>query len=728
MSAHQYAMAFTIAGQLASSFRSSFQNAQQLMSGASRKMAELNRQAANVSGMMRQKQAVAQAAQAHAQAKQKMQELVAAAQRTGQAVDRDSKEFKQCEAAIKSTGAALDKVRASMQKFGQGSGLSGQSMGALKGQQGQIKAQVAAQAAMMDGREKYEQNTAHLAAVGMYAAEGFRSVIDTGMQFESSMARVGAVSQASSEDLQKLHDQARELGRTTVWSASEAADGMQYLSMAGFKTEQTLAAMPGMLDLASAGAIDLGRAADIASNILTGFKLEADKMGMAGDILTQTFTTSNTTLESLGETMKYVAPVASNLGVSLQQAAGMAGILGNAGIQGSDAGTGLRAVLLRLAKPTSQGAKALKALGVQTLDASGNMRPAGDVLKEIGTAMQKLPTGKAAQLAKALYGENAISSGMVLQAAAASGELEKYTGTLNNQGAAANVAAKQNDTAAGKVKAFKSAMEAFKINAFEALLPVVNGLTTVLTYVVNAFNELDEVCPGISIVIYTVLGAVAALTIAVPICTMVSGAFAAVMGLCSSVGLTFAGVMAILTSPIMLVVAAFAAVAAACYLVYTRWDDVIAFLQGTFVPAWQTAWETVKKVFASVYDWIAEKLENIITMAKNIGKAISNISFGGGGGSGGGSGVPHMADGGIVSKPTLALIGEGRESEAVIPLSKLADMQRGGGISVSFAPVIQMQGGGDAYDQVRRGLADGAENLKRQLEQLQSQQRRLGYA
>ena len=132
----------------------------------------------------------------------------------------------------------------------------------------------------------------------------------------SQWRRLALVSRASDSELKALTATARNLGATTNWSASDAADGMQYLAMAGFSANQTISAMPGMLSLASAGAIDLGSAADIASNILTGFNMKADEMGQLGDVLTNTFTTSNTNLQMLGETMKYVAPVAAATGVT----------------------------------------------------------------------------------------------------------------------------------------------------------------------------------------------------------------------------------------------------------------------------------------------------------------------------------------------------------------------------------------------------------------------------
>lgn len=233
-----------------------------------------------------------------------------------------------------------------------------------------------------------------IAALAGSLAASLRPAID----FERAMAEVAAVARADDEELARLTETARELGATTPWAASEAAAGMKFLAMAGFEASETIDAMPGMLQLASAGAIDLARASDIASNILTGFGMQAGEMGYLGDVLTNTFTSSNTDLGMLGETMKYVAPNAQALGVSLEQTAAMAGKLGDAGIQGSQAGTALRAMMLRLAALPKPAADAMAELGIRTVDASGNLRDMPTILAEVHEALQKLGTGEQAKL------------------------------------------------------------------------------------------------------------------------------------------------------------------------------------------------------------------------------------------------------------------------------------------------------------------------------------------
>src|SRR5690606_33363463 len=207
--------------------------------------------------------------------------------------------------------------------------------------------------------------------------------VRTAADFEQAMSRVGALVRATDEELAILSRTARDLGASTVFSASQAAEGMSYLAMAGFSVQEIVEAMPGLLNTAAAAQSGLGVTADIVSNILSGFQLEARETGRIADVLTATFTSSNTTLESLGDTMSYVAPVAASLGISLEEVAAMTGRLGDVGIQGQRAGTALRAIFTRLASPTGEAARLIQDLGIQMTDSSGNMLPMIDIIRQI---------------------------------------------------------------------------------------------------------------------------------------------------------------------------------------------------------------------------------------------------------------------------------------------------------------------------------------------------------
>lgn len=315
------------------------------------------------------------------------------------------------------------------------------------------------------------------------------------IEFEAAMAKVGAVSRASDDDLATLTDTARMLGRETPWSASQAAEGMQYLAMAGFDVNEVVAAMPGMLALASAGATDLGSTADIASNILTGFGMKANEMGHVGDVLVNTFTSSNTTVGMLGETMKYVAPAAASLGVDLETAAAMAGKLGDAGIQGSEAGTALRGMLTRLAAPSKEASDALKKLKVSVSDANGDMRAVPDILADIDEAMRGYGGAARAELIKTLFETEAMSAATILLGQAGSGSLQSYAESLKETGSAARVAAQMNATTAGAIKTLQSRAEALSIALGTLLLPMIVDLTDALIPMFDKLTAWGEANP-----------------------------------------------------------------------------------------------------------------------------------------------------------------------------------------------------------------------------------------
>ncbi|MDR3323082.1 MAG: phage tail tape measure protein [Zoogloeaceae bacterium] len=294
--------------------------------------------------------------------------------------------------------------------------------------------------------------------------------ITVAIEFEASMSKVQSLTRLDkdSEEMKALAKQARELGASTSFTASEAAQAQGFLAMAGFKAEGIIKTMPHMLDLAKAGDMDLQRTADIASNIQTAFKV--DDMQRVSDVLTMTFTTSNTNLEQLSEAMKYAAPAAQGLKISLEETAAMTGLLGNVGIQGSMAGTTLRNTFLNLSSPTSKAGAALKGLGVQTKDAQGNLRSMPELLYEISQAMEKqnMGTGDRAGVISSIFGTRA-TPGMIEMMTQAGGEgLKKYIQIVeNSKGAAAATHKIMADNLQGDLKTLTSAWEELSISFVE---------------------------------------------------------------------------------------------------------------------------------------------------------------------------------------------------------------------------------------------------------------------
>src|SRR5690606_17188308 len=217
------------------------------------------------------------------------------------------------------------------------------------------------------------------------AAVGLASIKTAG-DFEASMNRVKAVTGATGKDFDALVEQAKQLGKTTQFSASEAADAMGFLAMAGFKVDEIMTALPGVLNLAAAGQLDLAEAADIASNILSGYGLEVAEINRLNDVLAKTFTSANVDMRMLGESFKYVGPVAASAGLQFEEVAAAVGLLGNAGIQGSEAGTALRGSIARLLKPTAEVSDTLKRLGVNVVDSRGELPPLVDINRQLEQA------------------------------------------------------------------------------------------------------------------------------------------------------------------------------------------------------------------------------------------------------------------------------------------------------------------------------------------------------
>ncbi|MGE7271350.1 phage tail tape measure protein [Brevibacillus panacihumi] len=324
-------------------------------------------------------------------------------------------------------------------------------------------------------------------ALGAAGAGIAMDAFKTAADFESSMSRVGALSGATRAEMALLTEEAKRLGAETVFSASEAAEGMSFLAMAGYRTNDIIAAMPGLLDTAAAGQTELGETADIVSNILSGFGIEASKTGHVADVLTKAFTSSNTDLRKLGYTMKYVAPVAKSLSFSLEETAAAAGLLGNAGIQGEMAGTSLRMGLLRLANPPKEAAKALAKLNVEVTK-NGKMKDLATIIEDMSAGMAKLSEADRASFVAEVVGTEAASSFLTLIDAGPE-KLREFTRELErSNGAAKQIAARQLDNFNGSVRLLESALESLKINAVGPLLPTFQKITLMLASMAEQYG------------------------------------------------------------------------------------------------------------------------------------------------------------------------------------------------------------------------------------------------
>ncbi|MDS7900156.1 phage tail tape measure protein, partial [Klebsiella michiganensis] len=373
--------------------------------------------------------------------------------------------------------------------------------------------------------EKAKETGARLRGGGTMAIAGAAAAGYTGgrflapaVGFDEEMSRVQALTRLDKGDSQlaALRAQAKKLGAETAFTTRDAASGQAFLAMAGFTPQSIQAALPGVLNMALAGGMDLGESADIGSNILSQFTLPAGEMDRVSDVLTAAFTRTNTDLRSLGDTMKYAGPVASKLGISLEEAAGMAGILANNGLRGSDAGTAMRSSLARLASPTAGAAKALKQLGVSVSDASGKMRPVETILLDLYKATKKYGQVDQVGFFKDIAGEEAFVGLQTLVAGAGSGELQKLIDALKAaSGEASAVAKKMADNLGGDLKNLDSAWEGFRIQVEETADRPLRKLTQNLSDIITAASEWVKANPRLAQTLLLVVGGALALTVAI---------------------------------------------------------------------------------------------------------------------------------------------------------------------------------------------------------------------
>ncbi|WP_254704137.1 phage tail tape measure protein [Bacillus thuringiensis] len=329
------------------------------------------------------------------------------------------------------------------------------------------------------------------AAVGTAVVAAIGASVGAAANFEQSMARVKAISNATDSEFAALSKTAKDLGASTQFSASQAAEGLSFLSMAGFSAKDSIGALPSVLNLAAAGQMDLGRSADIVSNIMTGFGVSAEDTGHAVDVLTKTMTSANTDLPMLGDAMKYVAPVASSLGISMEDTATAVAKMSDAGIQGSMAGTALRAALLQLNSPTGAAQKEMEKLGLNVKDASGNMLPLPQIIGRVNEKMQGMTDSQKTAAAAHLVGTEAASGFVALLKVGEQGLADYSKGLENSAGTAERVAKIQQDTLKGAWDELTSAAEGLGISLGESLLPAFKSLVQGASGFVNILAELD---------------------------------------------------------------------------------------------------------------------------------------------------------------------------------------------------------------------------------------------
>ena len=315
------------------------------------------------------------------------------------------------------------------------------------------------------------------------------AVLDIGMNFESGMSKVQAISGASGEDLAALTDKAKEMGAKTKFSATESAEAMQYMAMAGWKTGDMLNGIEGIMNLAAASGEDLATTSDIVTDALTAFGLSAQDSTHFADVLAQASSNANTNVGMMGETFKYVAPVAGAMGYSAEDVATAIGLMANSGIKASQAGTSLRTILTRMAKPTKEVQTAMDQLGVSVIDSDGNMKSLHEIMDDLRSGFSGLSEAEKVNMAATL-GEADGMSGLLAIVNASDGDYQKLTDSINNcSGAAANMAETMQDNLEGQLTILGSTAESLALEIYES---VKGPLTDMTKLGIDAVSNLTE--------------------------------------------------------------------------------------------------------------------------------------------------------------------------------------------------------------------------------------------
>ncbi|GGN66732.1 phage tail tape measure protein [Oceanobacillus indicireducens] len=409
------------------------------------------------------------------------------------------------------------------------------------------------------GKEMSLKVTAPLMAVGGVAAK-------IGMDFKAGLSEVQALSGATGEELARLEERSRELGATTKFSAKEVTDGFKYMALAGWDVQQSLDGIDGVLNLAAASGEDLGRVSDILTDSISAFGDEAKDAGRYADVLAAASSNANTDVAGLGESFKMVAPVAGALGYSLEDTAVALGLMANAGVKGSSAGTALRSALTNLVKPTAAMEKEMKKLGINIKDSNGEMKPLDVLLGDLRESFGKLSEDQKASSAATIFGKEAMA-GMLAVINAGEGDFDKLTKAIaNSEGVAEEMADTMQNNLQGKLINLKSALEELAIKLFDALEPA-------LTAIIDATQKLVDWLNGLSKETQLVIVAIGAFAAAIGPLLLVLGPLLTMLGGLMTVLPTIAPVLLGLAGPIGIVVGGLTALGAAFALTRTKADE-----------------------------------------------------------------------------------------------------------------------------------------------------------
>ena len=463
------------------------------------------------------------------------------------------------------------------------------------------------------------------------------AAVKTAADFDSAMSKVAAVSGATGSEFDALRDKAREMGSKTKFSASEAAEAMNYMAMAGWKTEDMLGGIEGVMNLAAASGEDLATTSDIVTDALTAFGLTAQDSGHFADVLAAASSNANTNVSMMGETFKYAAPIAGALGFSVEDTAEAIGLMANAGIKGSQAGTSLRTIMTNLSGDVKICGANIGEVTVATTNADGSMRDLSDILADCRVAFAGLSESEQAAAAESLVGKNAMSGFLALMNAG-EGDINKLSSAIANcDGTAANMADTMNNNLEGQLTILKSQLQELAISSGEMLMPAIRQIVGWIQSFVDKLNSMDEGTRKVIITVALVAAAIGPVLIVVGKVISAIGTIMTIVpklaGVINAAKGVFAAFNAVCAAnPYVLIIAAIVALVAAFIYLWNNCEEFRQF----WIDLWEgikeiavTVWEALKAFFTAAWEAIKSTAETIWNGIKNffqgLWEGIKNI-------------------------------------------------------------------------------------------------------
>ncbi len=657
MAGKQFELLFQLKATLGPNFSQSFKNASKTMAALQSDLRNADSKLKDVSAYQKQQQAVAKSKEKVSELQAEHERLTKEIEESGQATPKLTRQLEANEKAMQKAKDATQREEERLNQLGntlREAGVNTNNLGQnteelrkkyerLEQTQKKVQEITEKQAA---NKQAIQQTKSQLTGlVGTVAALGtaiYAGPVKKAAEFEEQMSTVKSISNASAEDMEKLSKKAKEMGATTAFTATEAGEAMEYMAMAGWKTEDMLGGIEGIMNLASASGEELGSVSDIVTDALTAFGLSADEAGHFSDVLAQASSNANTNVSMMGSTFQKVAPVAGALGYSVEDMSLGIGLMANASIKADVAGTSLKTALANMAKPTKQQATYMNKYRISLTQADGTMKTFGEVVENLRSSLGGLGEQEQIAAATAIFGKESFA-GMLAIVNASEQDFNKLTDAVYNcDGAAKRMAEVKLDNLNGSITLAKSAFDALQVELGEMLLPVlmegIKRFTKIIEVVTTFVRENPEAVKTIAKVAASLIGLKAGSLVAKMGFLQVKGgllsiqkAFTTIKGLgftkyLSNMGGGFGGIVAKI-SPLIGIVTA---VGGAIYYVSNHLEQVRGFIQKTFgdegLAVFDKLWGIISQVGTSIKEaFFTSGTGGILDTLKSVFPTIINM-------------------------------------------------------------------------------------------------------